>query len=462
MTSRSLRQLFRAALAAAPLAACGGGGAPVVEPPPPATGIVVVTQPGEAISGSPLTVQPVVQFRTAAGAVATSYTAAVTTSLVGANGALQGTTTVNAVNGTATYTDLRVTGVGTYTLSFSTPGFPATSTGTFNIAPVPATGILVVTQPAGAVSGSPLTVQPVVQFRTATGAIATSYTAPVTAALVGAGGTLQGTSTVNAVSGSATFTDLRVTGAGTYAMSFSTPGFSATSTGTFNITPLIGPPVSLAVASPRTFIFVGSTASLQPTVRDAQGIVITGAATTFMSRAPDIASVAADGIVTAKARGQSIAVATLASNAALADSSLIVAMPMSGSALYSSLTGFSLKRDTTLTISIYVDLRGSGKAVSSGVIDVVVNPAQLLYQSFAPGSLVTPEINAAVAGRVRLAFVITYGSGGLVEIARLTYTAGATAGTTGALTLVASEATASDYTDLLPGMAQVTQPLVLR
>jgi hypothetical protein len=76
-----------------------------------------------------------------------------------------------------------------------------------------------------------------------------------------------------------------------------------------------------------------------------------------------------------------------------------------------------------------------------------------------------PEINATAAGAglVRLSFADPKGVvGPSIEIARLTFTAASAAGTAGALSLEASELTASDYSDLLASTIQVAQPLVLR
>ena len=78
----------------------------------------ITTQPVGGASGSDLTTQPVVRIVDSAGNTLTSSTASVTATASG--GTLGGTTTVSAVNGVATFTNLTHTTDGTYTLTFTT------------------------------------------------------------------------------------------------------------------------------------------------------------------------------------------------------------------------------------------------------------------------------------------------------------------------------------------------------
>jgi hypothetical protein len=82
-----------------------------------ASALAVTTQPVGGVSGSTLATQPVVRIVDAAGNTVTHSTASVTVTASG--GTLGGTTTVSAVNGIATFTDLTNTTAGTYTLTFA-------------------------------------------------------------------------------------------------------------------------------------------------------------------------------------------------------------------------------------------------------------------------------------------------------------------------------------------------------
>ena len=83
----------------------------------PASAVAVTTQPVGNTSGSALATQPVVRIVDAAGNTITTSTASVTVTASG--GTLGGTTTVSAVAGIATFTDLTHTTAGTNTLTFA-------------------------------------------------------------------------------------------------------------------------------------------------------------------------------------------------------------------------------------------------------------------------------------------------------------------------------------------------------
>ena len=85
----------------------------------------VVNQPIGAVSGSLLSQQPSVRVIDAATNTVTHSNASVTVTASG--GTLGGTTTVTAVNGVATFTNLTHTTAGTYTLTFASTS-PATLT----------------------------------------------------------------------------------------------------------------------------------------------------------------------------------------------------------------------------------------------------------------------------------------------------------------------------------------------
>jgi hypothetical protein len=87
--------------------------------------IAVTTQPVGSTSGATLATQPVVRIVDAAGNTVTHSNASV--SVTASGGTLGGTTTVAAVNGVATFTDLTNTTAGTYTLTFTSTS-PSTLT----------------------------------------------------------------------------------------------------------------------------------------------------------------------------------------------------------------------------------------------------------------------------------------------------------------------------------------------
>jgi hypothetical protein len=132
-----------------------------------------------------------------------------------------------------TLTNLQVVGVGTFTLTFTSPGLTAVTSSAFTVTAGPATRVAITTQPsATATSGVAFATQPVVQLRDVYGNPVASAGIAVTAAIASGGGTLGGTAVVSTDgSGRAGYTNLAITGSdGGRTLSFSAPGLaSATS-----------------------------------------------------------------------------------------------------------------------------------------------------------------------------------------------------------------------------------------
>ena len=242
----------------------------------PAASLSVARQPAGAVSGAAFSVQPVVHVRDAGSSLVAASSLPVTATVVSGSGTLSGTTTVNAVNGVATFADLAITGSGTHTIQFTGAGVsPAASAAfTVSITPPVATQVAITVQPGGAASGTALVTQPVVQLRDAGNVVVAGASAPVTAAIAGGSGTLAGTTTVNAVNGTATFADLAITGSGTHTLSFSSTGLAPATSSVFIVT---GPPTQLAIATQPQGAVSGSAFTTQPSVqvRDVDGNVAT-------------------------------------------------------------------------------------------------------------------------------------------------------------------------------------------
>lgn len=121
-------------LAPLALAACGSSTSPTpIVSAQPATQLGIATQPAALVSGAPLTTQPVVQLRDASGGLVVGATNAVTATLNGSGGTLSGGTTVNAANGVATFKDLTITGMGSYTLSFTSGTLTAATSASITV-----------------------------------------------------------------------------------------------------------------------------------------------------------------------------------------------------------------------------------------------------------------------------------------------------------------------------------------
>ena len=197
---------------------------------------------------------------------------------------------------------------------------------------------------------------------------------------------------------------------------------------------------------------VETTRSAPATVRTEGGTLLPGAAVTYTSREPGVATVSTAGVITGIAPGQAVIVASVTSDPTMADSLLAVVTHVGGPVVMTDISQFDYPADTTFTVSVFVDMR-SAKKVGSASLDVQWNSAQLTYVSHAAGASVTPTVNAndAGTGMLRLAFADPSGFANTVEVIRITFTATGTPGA-GTLTLTTHELNEANsaVTDLLP------------
>ncbi len=204
-----------------------------------ASQLSIKTQPSSsAQSGVVFARQPVIQVKDASNNPVAGIS--VTAAIASGGGTLGGTATaVSNASGVASFTDLSISGViGNRTLSFSATGAPTVTSSPVNLTAGPASQLAITTQPAAsALAGVAFLPQPVIRLRDADGNFVNQSGFAVTAAIDtgSGGGTLGGTLTVNTSStGTATFTNLKLSQAGTYTLSFSsgalTPVISITIT----------------------------------------------------------------------------------------------------------------------------------------------------------------------------------------------------------------------------------------
>jgi hypothetical protein len=114
--------------------------------------------------------------------------------------------------------------------------------------------------------------------RDGAGNLVTSASTAITAAITSGSGTLLGTTTVNAVGGIATFTSLRIDGAGSHQLTFTGGALTAAGSTSFTVTQNVA---SIAVTTQPSGAVNGSPFSTQPviTVRDNAGLTVQGNAT---------------------------------------------------------------------------------------------------------------------------------------------------------------------------------------
>jgi hypothetical protein len=257
--------------------------------PPPVSYQVSVMPVGSGESGVPFTTQPQVVILDANDNIVSNATTAVTATVTSGTGTLLGTTTINAVNGVATFTDLAIAGAANTTIGFTAAGLPPEAGFPTVSGPLPTVQIprklFLATQPGGATSGSPLVPQPVVMIQDAAGLTVPGATNAVTAVSSGPG-VLSGTTTINAVNALAAFSDLVLTGAGTSTLSFTSTGLTPVTGSASNIVAVLGPVALRFVIPPPANGETGFAFPTQPRIEvvDANGNLVPSATGTVSAQ----------------------------------------------------------------------------------------------------------------------------------------------------------------------------------
>lgn len=227
-------------------------------------------------SGTAFTTQPVVTMKNAQGLVVTGVSGTVTATItqVGGKGALVGTATaaINTSTGTATFSDLGITGTSgtSYVITYSS-GVLTSATQSVTVTVGAATKLEVATQPVGGASGAVFTTQPIVKVVDSGGNTVTSGSYSV--AVGTTSGILGGTRPRVSVAGIATFTDLTFSGLAsqTHTLNFTSSGLTSVSSSSFSVT--AGVPTQLILVTQSVGTESGVAFSTQPVVevRDSGG-----------------------------------------------------------------------------------------------------------------------------------------------------------------------------------------------
>ncbi len=215
--------------------------AQVTVTPAPAVRLAFAAQPGNAAAGANIP-QVRVEIQNSLGGRVTTSNASVTLSL-GSNpgsGNLTGTLTVAAVNGVATFSNLKIDQPGAgYTLAAASSGLTGATSTPFNITAGAPTSIRFLVQPTNVVAGAEMAPMQV-ELLDALGNRASGSSAQVTLSLGNNPGVPRstGTATVNASSGVATFAGLSLNQAASgYTLVAATAGLSRVTSNAFDVSP---------------------------------------------------------------------------------------------------------------------------------------------------------------------------------------------------------------------------------
>lgn len=203
-----------------------------------ATKLVFGTELVEVTAGSAFPIQPAVKIVDADGNIVTTSTAPVTLTVKDNRAVLYGPTTVNAVNGVATFSNLTIGFAGVnYVLMAKSPGMTAGLSNSFNVNPGPAAMLVFLKEPGASGLASRFSTK--VAIVDAFINIVTDSTVEVTLSITPEtgipGAVLSGTTTQKAIDGVATFSYLSISPEnGDYKLTATSPGLISTTSYPFN------------------------------------------------------------------------------------------------------------------------------------------------------------------------------------------------------------------------------------
>lgn len=203
-------------------------------------------------------------------------------------GTLSGTLKRRAVDGVASFPDLRISASGGgYTLVATAASLSADESDSFDISP-PAAKLAFITTPGEGVAGAPLTPPLQVEVQDADGNRVTTASHPITMRIAlgtgKIGARLRGDTVVAAESGLATFADLSIDSVGIgYQLTASAPGLAGTTSGGFNI--VAAPPARLRFVSQPSDTDAGAT------IAPAIGVAVEDSLGNRVSAATDLVTI---------------------------------------------------------------------------------------------------------------------------------------------------------------------------
>jgi hypothetical protein len=340
--------------------------------PAAASALAFTVQPASIAAGAFIAPAIVVEARDALGNVDTTFTGSVTLA-IGTNpgtSTLAGTTTVNAIAGVATFSDITLDKVGTgYTLVASATGLTMATSTAFDVTPGSANSLAFSVQPSDAASGAAIAPPVKVSVRDASNNVVTSFNGNVIIAFATntTGATLSGTTTMAAVAGVATFSDLAVDKAGTYTLGATSTGLTSATSDSF----VIGAGAATALVAVQQPSNAASGSPITPAVQIAAVDASGNRVTTFTG---DITIALANNPSTA-VLGGTLTVAAVAGVASF--STLTVDRAGTGYTLTASSTGLTSVTTTAFDIV----------AATSTHLAFVVEPSDVVA-----GTAITPAI----------------------------------------------------------------------
>ena len=247
-----------------------------------ATHLAFIVAPTNTTSTNTISPSIQVAAQDAGGNVVTGFSSSIDVAIAANPGAgtLSGTVSVSATSGTSTFANLSIDKAGTgYTLLATATGLTGATSTSFNVTVGAATHLVFKVAPTNTTAGQNISPSVDVSIQDAGGNIVTTASNSVSLVIGNnpGSGTLSGTTSVSAVSGVASFSNLNINKSGTgYTLTAAASGLTGVSSSTFNISPAAATQLVFATAPSNTLAAVAINPTVKVSAQDAFGNVVTG------------------------------------------------------------------------------------------------------------------------------------------------------------------------------------------
>lgn len=375
---------------------------------------------------SAFTTQPVLNVLDNGGNLAANAALTVTATIASGGGTLTGAT-AQAANGVVTFSGFGVTGSGgVRSLLFSVSGLPSLP---LSITPCDATRspLLALSVPSRTLAGFALrsAVVDTIAITDSNGSCTAVTNLRTSITHTGTGGWLSATVLSNPAR-LALRADASALNTNTYLASVSLTSGNAPTVNlpvTFNVAPSISVRYGLATEKVNE-LDVNGTLQITPVVLNSEGAVI-AAPVTYVSRSPSIATVAADGRITARLGGQAWIVAQTAISGGALDSVFVNVTRTTGPVLRADITRFEYTRLTAFSVTLSLDTRGATVGAGQFVFTWPTEqgtPAMLRLTTTVPGTVGAPVIvTDNNSGTTRISIASASGMTGVITLGRFDF-----------------------------------------
>ena len=233
-------------------------------------------QPTDVTAGVAISPSITVDVEDQFGNVVTGDSSSVTLSVNTGPGSIGGTDTVAASSGVATFSNVKLDTVGSYTLAAADGSLTVADSSSFTVSPAAASQVVFNQQPSNVTAGVAMSPSITVDVEDQFGNIVTSDSSNVTLSIHTGPGSIGGTDTLAASSGVATFSNVKLNTAGSYTLAASDGSLTGADSSSFTVSPAAASQVVFDQEPTNVTAGVAISPSITVDVEDQYGNIVTG------------------------------------------------------------------------------------------------------------------------------------------------------------------------------------------